>query len=135
MDDLRFKDNVRFLDFRKVFEESRPFPELLFPTAFVDVKTLPDDDGRYGLLFRKIGDLFATGFVLDESALARKLVDSLLVCCVGDEPERMSDGAIFVVDSSFSRHARRRRPLKAGTGHKFRIIKIVITDSGLCLHV
>src|SRR5262245_7815315 len=135
MRDLRFHDNARFLDLGKVFEKPRPFPDLLFPLGLVDIKSPPQGKGSDRLLFGKVGDLFATSFVLDEGALACKLIDGLLIRCIGDEPERVTNNTVVVIDGGLSRHACEWWPLKARSRHKFGIVEIVITDSGLRLDI
>src|SRR5262245_8898634 len=135
MRDLRFQDNTRFLDFGKVFKKRRTFADLLFPSALVDIKGPPHDNRTYSFLFGKVGNLFATGFVLNKGALASQLIDGLLVCCIRDEPERVTYDTIVVIDSSLSGHARGWWSLKAGSRHKFGIVEIVIADSGLRLYI
>src|SRR5262245_23492637 len=135
MRDLRFQDNTRFLDFGKVFKKRRPFADLLFPSALVDIKAPPHGNRSYSFLFGKVGNLFAAGFVLNEGALPSKLINGLLVCCIRDEPEGVAYYTIVVIDSGFSRHTGGWRSLKALSSHKFGIVEIVIPDSGLRLYI
>src|SRR5262249_5290578 len=130
-----FQDDVGFLDLRKAFEKGRPFSKLFLPFALINIKSPSHVNGRNRFLFGKVGNLFATSFVLDERALACELVDRLLVCRIGDQPERVANRTIVVVDGSLRCHARGWWPLKTGPGHEFGIVEIVITNSGLRLYV
>ena len=133
--DLSFDDHTRFVDFREIFKDGRPVSNLLFPSAFVDLKSAPHGNGSDWFLFREVGNRFATGFVLNEGAFARELLDCLFVGRIRCQPQCVTNGAIIIIDYRLRRDAGGRWSLKTWAGHEFGIVEVIVAHSHLCLYI
>ena len=135
MDDLRFHHNVRSLDFRKFFKDGRPFSNLFFPARLIDIEFASAGHRRDRILLGKIRDLFAAGFVLNESALAGELFDGLFVRRIGGQPQVMTDAFVIIFNDRPGSNPGRRLPLEGRSRHEFRVVEIVGAHADLRLQV
>src|SRR5207253_1752779 len=93
-----FKDDAGLLNLRKLFKDRGPLTNLLFPTRFVGLESASHSEGGNSVFLGEVRNLFGASLVLNESAFSRQLLNRLLVCCIGCQPQAMPDGFVIVLD-------------------------------------